>query len=161
MTQARDYGRQIGSDPVLSAEAPFTAQAWASACQARLGRGMGWAVTAFVIVVLAVGGLYIAFPGWCLFVDQATVPTPTTVIRPAAIEGTWVGTDTDGSNPDHGDPGVGAAPSKYPRSTTPQASARGASSTMAGTSRFDGASDSDARIPAPCGLQQRSGPVVR
>ena len=46
--------------------------------QTRLGRGIGWAVAAFV-VVLTVGGLYFAFSGEDgQVVDQTTVPTPTT-----------------------------------------------------------------------------------
>ena len=51
--------------------------------QTRLGRGIGWAVAAFVVVVLAVGGMYYAFRGSDgQVVDQTTVPTPTTILAP-------------------------------------------------------------------------------
>ena len=63
--------------------------------ETRLGRGIGWAVAAFVFVVLAVGGMYFAFRGDGLVVDQTTVPTPTPIVE--AVEGTWVTTDADGS----------------------------------------------------------------
>jgi hypothetical protein len=44
------------------------------------GRGLAWAVAAFV-VILTVGGLYLAFTGDNhQVVDQTTVPTPTTVL---------------------------------------------------------------------------------
>ena len=49
----------------------------------RLGRGIGWAVAAFVVVVLAVGGMYYAFRGDDgQVVDQTTVPIPTTILAP-------------------------------------------------------------------------------
>ena len=66
--------------------------------QTRLGRGIGWAVAAFVVVVLAVGGMYFAFRGGDgQVVDQTTVPTSTPVFEPGSVEGTWVTSDADGS----------------------------------------------------------------
>ena len=68
--------------------------------QTRLGRGIGWAVAAFVIVVLAVGGMYFAFRrGDGQVVDQTTVTTSTPVFESGSVEGTWVTTDADGSTP--------------------------------------------------------------
>ena len=82
MTQLRDYGRQIESDPLLAATPPGTVQVGTRPPRPRLGRGLAWAVAAFV-VVLAVGGLYFAFSGDDgQVVDQTTVPTPTTVPAP-------------------------------------------------------------------------------
>ena len=79
MTQLRDYGRQIESDPMLSAEAPRTVDVGTRPPRPRLGRGLAWAVAAFALV-LAIGGLYFAFSGDDgQVVDQTTVPTPTTV----------------------------------------------------------------------------------
>ena len=66
--------------------------------QTRLGRGIGWAVATFVVVVLAVGGMYFAFRGGDgQVVDQTTVPTSTPVFEPGSVEGTWVTSDADGS----------------------------------------------------------------
>ncbi|HEU4916313.1 MAG TPA: hypothetical protein VFV13_07090, partial [Acidimicrobiia bacterium] len=51
--------------------------------QTRLGRGIGWAVAAFVVVVLAVGGMYYGFRGNDgQVVDQTTVLTSTTILAP-------------------------------------------------------------------------------
>jgi hypothetical protein len=87
MTQLRDYGRQIESDPILSAKAPVVDLAPRSP-QPRWGRGLAWAVAAFV-VILAFGGLYLAFSGADgQVVDQTTVPTPTTLLEhPPETEG--------------------------------------------------------------------------
>ncbi len=80
MIQLRDYGRQIESDPMLGATPPLPVDVGTRRPQTRSGRGLAWAVAAFV-VVLTVGGLYIAFSGADRqVVDQATVPTPTTVL---------------------------------------------------------------------------------
>jgi hypothetical protein len=84
MTQLRDYGRQIESDPILTAKAPVVDLA-PRAPQPRLGRGLAWAVAAFV-VILAVGGLYLAFSGGDgQVVDQTTVPTSTTLQTPTDV----------------------------------------------------------------------------
>jgi hypothetical protein len=81
MTQLRDYGRQIESDPILSAKAPVVDLAPRSP-QPRLGRGLAWAVAAFALII-AIGGFYLAFRGADgQMVDQTTVPTATTVLEP-------------------------------------------------------------------------------
>ncbi len=78
LTQLRDYGRQIGSDPMLSAEALPTVDVGSRPPRPRFGRGLAWAVSAFA-VVLILGGLYVAFSGDDgQVVDQTTVPTATT-----------------------------------------------------------------------------------
>jgi hypothetical protein len=90
MTQLRDYGRQIESDPILGGEGPAVDVASRPA-PPRVGRGLAWAVAAFA-VVLAVGGLYLAFSGGDgQVVDQTTVPTPTTVLEPepTVVSGMW------------------------------------------------------------------------
>lgn len=51
------------------------------------GRGLAWALATFAIV-LAVGGLYLAFSGDGEVVDQSTVPTPTTVPTTATTPST-------------------------------------------------------------------------
>jgi hypothetical protein len=81
MTQLRDYGRQIESDPILTEKAPVVDLAPRSP-QPRLRRGLAWAVAAFALV-LAMGGMYLAFSGADgQVVDQTTLPTPTTVLEP-------------------------------------------------------------------------------
>jgi hypothetical protein len=81
MTQLRDYGRQIESDPLLSTQAPSVDAAPRSS-QPRLGWGLAWAAGAFV-VILTVGGLYLAFSGADgQVVDQTIVSTPTTFLEP-------------------------------------------------------------------------------
>ena len=55
----------------------------------RPGKGLAWALAAFVLV-LTVGGLYFAFSGDDgQVVDQTTVPTPTTVPAPTTAGGMW------------------------------------------------------------------------
>jgi hypothetical protein len=81
MTQLRDYGRQIESDPILGTKSPAVDLAPQSP-QPRLGWGLAWAAGAFA-VILALGGLYLAFSGADgQVVDQTTIPTPTTVLEP-------------------------------------------------------------------------------
>jgi hypothetical protein len=81
MTQLRDYGRQIEPDPLLSTHAPSVDAAPRSP-QPRLGWGLAWAAGAFV-VILTVGGLYLAFSGADgQVVDQTIVSTPTTFLEP-------------------------------------------------------------------------------
>jgi hypothetical protein len=85
MTQLRDYGRQIEADPMLGLTRPETLDVGARPPQTRLGRGLAWALAAFV-VVLVVGGLNLAFGGDDgQVVDQTTLPTPTTV--PTSVSG--------------------------------------------------------------------------
>jgi hypothetical protein len=63
--------------------------------QTRLGRGIGWAVAAFA-VVLTVGGMYFAFNGADgQVVDQTTVPTPTTTIPPSVSDSMWPQTNLE------------------------------------------------------------------
>jgi hypothetical protein len=85
--QLADYGQlqeelfgPISADEVNSPIGPpLTTDVGNRPPQTRLGRGIGWAVAAFA-VVLTVGGMYFAFSGEDgQAVDQTTVPTPTTV----------------------------------------------------------------------------------
>ncbi len=79
LTQLRDYGRQIESDPTVNNAPPRLVDVGTPPPRPRMGRGLAWALAAFV-VVLTVGGLYIALRGGGgQVVDQTTVPTPTTV----------------------------------------------------------------------------------
>lgn len=146
MTQLRDYGRQIESDPILRAEAPIVDVAPRPA-QTRLGRGLAWAVGVFA-AILAIGGLYFAFRGGDgRVVDQTTVPTTTPVFELEPMEGTWVTTDADGSTPTMtvqvSEDGIVEITGLDDNASV----CSGAPSTMTGTGRLEG--DTLLVIPAP------------
>lgn len=87
MTQLRDYGRQIESDPILSVEAPVVAIASRSP-QTGWRRGPVWSVAA-AIAVLTVGiGLALNFNS-----DPEPAATPQ-----SPFAGTWVSTEADGGD---------------------------------------------------------------
>jgi hypothetical protein len=78
---------------------PSTVDVGTRPMRPKLGRGLAWAAAAFAVVV-TLGGLYLAFSGAeGQVVDQTTVPTPTTILAPMPVEGSWVTSDADGSTP--------------------------------------------------------------
>ena len=116
--------------------------------QTRLGRGIGWAVAAFVLVVLAVGGMYFAFRGGDgQVVDQTTVPNSTPVFEPGSIEGTWVTSDADGSTPTMTVQVSEAGVVEIVVLDDVASVCSGAPSTMMGTGRLEG--ETQLVIPAP------------
>ena len=101
-TQLADYGQlqeekfgPISVDELNSPIGPpLTLEVGNRPPQTRLGRGIGWAVAAFA-VVLIVGGMYFAFIGEDgQMVDQTVLPMPD-----SPFLGTWVTIDRDGSTP--------------------------------------------------------------
>jgi hypothetical protein len=105
--QLADYGQlqeelfgPINVDEIAGPTVPrSTVDVGTRPMRPKLGRGLAWAAAAFA-VVLTLGGLYLAFSGADgQVVDQTTVPTPTTILAPMPVEGTWVTTDADGSTP--------------------------------------------------------------
>jgi hypothetical protein len=136
MTQLRDYGRQIESDPMLGSTPPLKADVASRSPRTGWAGGFAWAVAAFVLI-LGMGALYFAFSGGDgQVVDQTTVPTPTTPASP--FLDTWVTLDGDGSTPTMTIRGADDGAVEMLVHDDYASVCSGAPSTMTGTGRLEG-----------------------
>jgi hypothetical protein len=153
--QLADYGQlqeelfgPINVDEIASPTVPpRSVEVGKRPMRPKLGRGLTWAAAAFA-VVLTLGGLYLAFSGADdQVVDQTTVPTPTTILAPMPVEGSWVTTDADGSTPIMTVQVSGEGVVEITVLDDLASVCAGAPSTMTGSGRLEG--DTTLVIPTP------------